>query len=99
MAISAVAQLLRETPKRTEDPGSASCYYVEFSAYPDTQFMVENQRVVVVDPPKYAPNILGLKVGMSIAEVRARFKGRTLTLRGDEDQSPNPFCPDAMLIR
>jgi hypothetical protein len=86
MPISAVAQLLRETPKRTDDPGSDSCYYVTFRAYPGTQFMVENHRVAVVDPPEHASNVLGLKVGMSVAEVRALFNGKTLTLSGDEDR-------------
>ena len=69
---------LNEHPRRKDAPGGESCHYVEFASYPGVSFMVEDGHIVTAEPPPDAPNILGIKIGMTLPALRAKFRGRTL---------------------
>jgi hypothetical protein len=80
LTVTDAARILKNRPTRTNTEESDSCYYVRFAAYPGVDFMVENGHVVRADPLETSSNILGLKIGMSVSEVRERFKDRKLEL-------------------
>ena len=81
---------IRSNPEEDE-----ACHYVHFAAYPGADFMVENGRIVRVEVPDAASNILGVRVGMSLVEIRTHLKGRRFQMREDGDNNQYLVIPAA----
>ena len=95
MTIADAVRVLRQPSIRTDDYGDESCYYVRFEAYPGVLFMIEDSRVVQAEPPDKSTNVLGLKVGMGLIDVRKKFKGRKVQLQEYDDGGHRLLFPSA----
>jgi hypothetical protein len=50
-----------------------ACYVVQFHAYRGVRFMVENGRITRADVAATVGNVVGVRTGMTLAEVRKRW--------------------------
>jgi hypothetical protein len=85
MTIADAVRVLGQPRIRINVEGDESCYYARFEAYPDVRFMIEDGRVVRAEPPDKSYNVLGLKIGMRLVEVRKQFKERDVPIQEYDD--------------
>ncbi len=64
---------------KAHDLASQECHYATFSRYTHARFMVEAGRITRVETDKAAVNALGLKIGMTLEEVRRRYPDASIT--------------------
>jgi hypothetical protein len=73
MTVTQARDAVRESSAEDQlAPDTQECHYVTLAAYPHTRLMVEEGRITRVEVGRSARNVLALKVGMSLAEVRRR---------------------------
>jgi hypothetical protein len=77
VTIKEAEALLKAKPIRTNLEEDEACYYVRFEAYPGADFMVEDGRIVRVDAPAEAPNVLSIRIGMTLSDITSRVKFKT----------------------
>jgi len=62
-----------------------NCEFVDFTRYPNVIFFVEGGRVTRADLHYDAPNVVGIRVGMTLQEVKRRFPQGNVTEKEPDD--------------
>lgn len=71
--LSEVEKQISEHVSPPKDDDEAGCRFIQFKAFPEARFMVEDGVITRADVSENVKNILHISVGTSLAAVKAKF--------------------------
>jgi hypothetical protein len=93
MTLGEAEKRMEQKSKPGEGYPSDSCEYIAFDKYPNVQLMVIDGKIVRAEVTDAVENVLGLKVGQRLAEVRKRFPHVRVTPNTYDDDGHDLFFP------
>lgn len=71
--LSDVEKMVSEQVEKPSDEDEAACRYVQFKAYPETDFMVEDGVITRAEVSEKAENNLNISVGWRLEKVKEKY--------------------------